>query len=265
MGLVDSHCHLDYPDFDADREAVIARAHASGISTLLTIATRKEGWDGIRSLTETHRNVWGSVGIHPTDVTEDVLPHLAQELMERSAHPKIIGFGETGIDLYHAQDTLDIQEASFQAHVDASRMTGLPLIIHTRDSEAETETFLVRTQKDNPIPAVMHCFTGSLPFAKRLLDLGFYISLSGIVTFKNAHTVHDLAREIPLDRLLVETDAPFLAPNPHRGKRNEPSFVAHTAQAIADLRGIPLADLIQATSRNFFSLFQKATPCASAS
>jgi len=253
--LVDSHCHLDFPDFAAERAAVIARAGAAGVATMLTIATRLDEFPGVQTIAEAHDEVWCSVGAHPHEARD----HAAlrpEELIALASHPKVVGIGETGLDFHYDLSPRDIQEEVFRVHIAASCATGLPLIIHAREADGEVARIL---EEERPPPGVMHCFSSGRGLAEAALALGFYISISGIVTFRNAEELRAIVRDVPLDRLLVETDAPYLAPVPHRGKRNEPAFVAATAAAVAALKGLPLQDLAEVTSANFFRLFAKAS------
>ncbi len=254
--LVDSHCHLDFPDFAAEREAVIDRARAAGVGTMLTIATRLDQFAGVRAIAEAQDGIWCSVGAHPHEAADhaDLLP---AELAALAAHPKVIGIGETGLDFHYDLSPRDVQERVFRAHIAASRATGLPLIIHAREADDEIARILA---EERPPPGVLHCFSSGRALAEAALALGFYVSISGIVTFKNAEELRAIVRDLPLDRLLVETDAPYLAPVPHRGRRNEPAFVAATAAAVAALKGIAPEALAAATSGNFFRLFAKAAP-----
>ena len=254
--LVDSHCHLDYPDFAPEREAVIARAFAAGIGTILTICTRLDQFDGVRSIAEAEPRIWCSVGAHPHEAADHAYL-VADRLTALAAHPRVVGIGETGLDFHYDLSPRDVQERVFRAHIAASQATGLPLIIHAREADAETAAILAA---ERPPPGVLHCFTGGRALAEVALDLGFYISISGIVTFRNAEDLREIVRDLPLDRLLVETDAPYLAPIPHRGKRNEPAFVAATAAFVAALKGIEEDAFIAATTANFFRLFAKALP-----
>ena len=254
--LVDSHCHLDFPDFAPEREAVIARAFAAGIGTMLTICTRLDQFDGVREIAEADRRIWCSVGAHPHEAA-DHADIVADRLVALAAHPRVVGIGETGLDFHYDLSPRDIQERVFRAHIAASRDSGLPLIVHAREADAEIAAI---QQAAPPPPGVLDCFTGSRALAEAALDLGFYISISGIVTFRNAEDLRAIVCDIPLDRLLVETDAPYLAPVPYRGKRNEPAFVAATAAAVAALKGIETKALAAATTANFFRLFAKATP-----
>jgi TatD DNase family protein len=254
--LVDSHCHLDFPDFAAEREAVIARAFAAGIGTMLTICTRLDQFDGVRAIAEAEPRIWCSVGAHPHEAA-DHADLVADRLTALAAHPRVVGIGETGLDFHYDLSPRDVQERVFRAHIAASQATGLPLIIHAREADAEMAAILAA---ERPPPGVLHCFTGGRALAEAALDLGFYISISGIVTFRNAEDLREIVRDLPLDRLLVETDAPYLAPIPHRGKRNEPAFVAATAAFVAALKGIEEGAFIAATTANFFRLFAKAQP-----
>jgi TatD DNase family protein len=256
--LVDSHCHLDFPEFAAEREAIIARARSVGVETMLTICTRLDEFDGVRAIAEAHDEIWCSVGVHPHEA-KDHATLAAQDLIALAEHPKVVGIGETGLDFHYDLSPRDIQERVFHAHIAASRETGLPLIIHAREADDEVAQIL---GEEKPPPGVMHCFSSGRALAEAALALGFYISLSGIVTFRNAEELRAIVRDLPLNRLLVETDAPYLAPVPYRGKRNEPAFVAATAAAVAALKGLEPRDLAEITSANFFRLFGKAYPSA---
>lgn len=254
--LVDSHCHLDFPDFAAEREAVVARARAAGVGAMLTIGTRLDQFDGVRAIAEVDAAIWCSVGAHPHEAA-DHAALLPAELTALAAHPKVVGIGETGLDFHYDLSPRDIQERVFRAHIAASHATGLPLIIHAREADCEIAKIL---EEQHPPPGVMHCFSSGRELAEAALALGFYISVSGIVTFKNAEDLRAIVRDLPLERLLVETDCPYLAPVPYRGKRNEPAFVAATAAAVAALKGVALERLAEATTANFFRLFAKAVP-----
>jgi TatD DNase family protein len=254
--LVDSHCHLDFPDLAAEREAIIARARSAGVETMLTIGTRLDEFPGVRAIAEAHDEVWCSVGAHPHEAKDHAALGPA-ELIALAAHPKVIGIGESGLDFHYDLSPHDIQERVFRAHIEASRKTGLPLIVHAREADREVARIL---EEERPPPGVMHCFSSSRGLAEAALALGFYISISGIVTFRNAEELRAIVRDVPLDRLLVETDAPYLAPVPYRGKRNEPAFVAATAAAVAALKGVEPQHLAEVTSVNFFRLFGKACP-----
>jgi len=257
--LVDSHCHLDFPDFAPERDAVIGRAFAAGISTMLTICTRLDQFDGVRAIAESDPRIWCSVGAHPHEAT-DHATLIADRVVALAAHPRVVGIGETGLDFHYDLSPRDVQERVFRAHIAASQATGLPLIIHAREADSEIAAILAA---EKPPPGVLHCFTGSRALAEAALDLGFYISISGIVTFRNAEDLRAIVRNVPLDRLLVETDAPYLAPVPYRGKRNEPAFVTATAAAVAALKGIEAEKFAAVTTTNFFQLFAKASAPAS--
>ena len=253
--LVDSHCHLDFSEFREEREAIIARARSAGVETMLTISTRLDEFQGVRAVAEAHDGIWCSVGAHPHEAKDhaDLAP---QELVALAAHSKVIGIGETGLDFHYGLSPRDVQERVFRAHIAAARETGLPLIVHAREADREVAHIL---DEERPPPGVMHCFSSGRALAEAALALGFYISISGIVTFRNAADLRAIVRDLPLDRLLVETDAPYLAPVPYRGKRNEPAFIAATAAAVAELKGLELQHLAEMTSANFFRLFDKAS------
>lgn len=255
--FVDSHCHLNYKGLVEDQAAVLERARAAGVDTMLNISTREREWDEIVATAEREPDVWASIGIHPHEA--DAHPDVdTAKLIERAAHPRVIAIGETGLDYYYDHSDRDRQQLSFRSHIAASRQTGLPLIVHTRDAEADTAEILTDEMGKGAFGGVIHCFTASASFGQIALDLGFYISISGIVTFKNAKYLQDVALTIPEDRLLIETDAPFLAPVPHRGKTGEPAFVADTARFLSALRGVSVEALGTATATNFHRLFTKA-------
>ncbi|MBD3730560.1 MAG: TatD family hydrolase [Sphingomonadales bacterium] len=257
--LIDSHCHLEYPGLVENRADVLARARAAGIDGFLNISTRKSEWAQVVGTAEREPDVWASVGIHPHEA--DAHAELdAAALLEATQHPRVIGIGETGLDYYYDKSDRAVQRALFRTHIGVARETGLPLIIHTRDAEDDTLEILRDEAGKGAFPALIHCFTASAAFGKAVLELGLSISISGIVTFKNAKELQEIAQEIPADRLLVETDSPFLAPVPHRGKTCEPAFTVNTAQFLADLRGESIEALAANTSRNFFALFSKAAP-----
>lgn len=255
--LTDSHCHLNYKGLVEDQAGVIARARAAGVGTMLNISTREREWDAIVTTAESDPDVWASIGIHPHEADAHLDIDTAK-LVERARHPKVIAIGETGLDYYYDHSDRDRQRASFRAHIAAARETGLPLIVHTRDAEEDTADILAQEMVNGPYSGVIHCFTASGAFADKALDIGFFISISGIVTFKNARDLQETAKRIPEDRLLIETDAPFLAPVPHRGKPCEPAYVADTARFLAELRGTSVESLGEATTRNFLTLFSKA-------
>ena len=255
--LIDSHCHLEYEGLAEDQPGVLERARAAGIGGFLNISTRQSEWGRVVGTAEREPDVWASIGIHPHEADQHAdLGEAA--LLEAAAHPRVIGIGETGLDYYYDKSDRQVQQALFRTHVGVSRQTGLPLIIHTRDAEDDTVAMLEDELGKGAFPALIHCFTASSAFGRKVLDLGLTISLSGIVTFKNARDLQEFAPEIPADRLLVETDSPFLAPVPHRGRPCEPAYVADTARFVADLRGESLDDLAENTTRNFRGLFSKA-------
>ncbi len=257
MRLIDSHCHLNYEGLAERQGEVLANARARGVSGFLNISTRQREWDEVVAVAERNDDVWATIGVHPHEA--DAHPDLgAAALIEAAGHPRVIAIGECGLDYYYDKSDRGAQRERFQAHIEAARATGLPLVVHTRDAESDTAEILAREVGKGGVKGVLHCFTGSAELAQKALELGFYISISGIVTFKNAADLQATARTIPLDRLLVETDSPFLAPVPNRGKTCEPAFVADTAAFVAELRGEPLEELGEATSGNFFSLFSKA-------
>jgi TatD DNase family protein len=254
--LVDSHCHLDFKDFGEEREAVIERARAAGVGAMLTISTRLDEFPQVKRLAEAHDGIWCSVGAHPHEAAghAGLTPGTLAEL---AAAPKVVAIGETGLDFHYDLSPRAVQERVFRTHIAASRQTGLPLVIHSREADRETAQILAEA---GPPPGVLHSFTGGRELAESALSLGFYISISGIVTFKNAEDLREVVRDLPLERLLVETDSPYLAPVPYRGKRNEPAFVAATAAFVAALKGLDTQDFAAATTANFFRLFQKARP-----
>ncbi|RHW16525.1 TatD family deoxyribonuclease [Sphingomonas gilva] len=257
MTFVDSHCHLNYKGLIEDQASVLERARARGVGTMLNISTREREWDDVIATAEREADVFATVGIHPHEA--DAHPNIdTAKLVAKAAHPRVIGIGESGLDYYYDHSDRERQQASFRAHIRASRETGLPIVVHTRDAEADTARILREEMEQGAYPGVIHCFTASGEFADIALDLGLYISISGIVTFKNAKDLQATAARLPLDRLLIETDSPFLAPVPHRGKTGEPAFVADTAAFLSGLRGESIEELAEATTRNFFELFAKA-------
>jgi TatD DNase family protein len=255
--FVDSHCHLNYKGLVEDQDAVLARAAEAGVSAMLNISTRKREWADIIATAEKAPNIWASVGIHPHEADSHADIDTAQ-LIAASNHPKVIAIGETGLDYFYDHSDREQQQTSFRAHLVASRETGLPVIVHTRDAEEDTARILREEMGKGPFPGVIHCFTASGEFADIALELGLFISISGIVTFKNAQDLRETAARIPEERLLIETDSPFLAPVPHRGKSCEPAFVADTGRFLADLRGVSVEQLAQTTGDNFYTLFSKA-------
>ncbi|MFW2829977.1 TatD family hydrolase [Sphingomonas sp. ID0503] len=256
--LVDSHCHLIYPGLIEDQAGALARARAAGVGRMLNISTRESEWDAVVAVAEREADVWASIGIHPHEADQHPDVDL-DKLLARATHSRVVGIGETGLDFYYDKSDRDRQRQSFRTHIAAARETGLPLIVHTRDAEEDTAEILRDEMGKGAFPGVIHCFTASREFADIALDLGFYISLSGIVTFKNAKDLQETAKEIPADRLLVETDSPFLAPVPHRGRACEPAFVADTARFLAALRGVDPSELAETTTANFLRLFDKVT------
>lgn len=255
--LVDSHCHLNYKGLVEQQSDVLARARQSGVSAMLNISTRESEWDEVIGLAEQESDVWASVGIHPHEADGHTGVD-AGKLIQRATNPRVIGIGETGLDYYYDKSDRAQQRSSFREHIIAARETGLPIIVHTRDAEDDTAQILSEEMALGTYTGVIHCFTASADFAQIALGLGLYISLSGIVTFKNAADLQDVAKWLPANRILVETDAPFLAPVPHRGKTGEPGFVVDTARFIANLRGEGEAALAAQTSANFYRLFSKA-------
>ena len=257
MTLIDSHCHLNYEGLAERQGEVLAAARARGVGGFLNISTRQKEWGEVVAAAERHSDVWASIGVHPHEA--DAHPDLgAAALVEAAAHPRVIAIGECGLDYYYDKSDRTAQRERFQAHIEGARQTGLPLVVHTREAEDDTAEILIREVGKGGVAGVLHCFTGSAGLARTALDLGFYISVSGIVTFKNAKELQEVAKTIPKDRLLVETDSPFLAPVPHRGQTCEPAFVADTAAFLSDLRDEPLDELAAATTANFFRLFGKA-------
>lgn len=255
--LIDSHCHLEYKGLVEDQAGVLDRARAAGIGGFLSISTRQREWDQVIATAERESDVWASVGIHPHEA--DAHADLGEAvLLAATEHPRVIAIGETGLDYYYDHSDRATQQALFRTHIAVARQTGLPLIVHTRDAEDDTFAILADEKEKGAFPALIHCFTASADFGRKVLDLGLTISLSGIVTFKNAKDLQAISAELPEDRILVETDAPFLAPVPHRGQVCEPAFTADTARFVAGLRGVSPEQLAEATTRNFFNLFGKA-------
>ncbi|MFG1300392.1 TatD family hydrolase [Xanthobacter sp. V3C-3] len=255
--LVDSHCHLDFPDFAAELPDVVARAQAAGVSHMVTISTRVRRFAEIRAIAERFDPVLCSVGTHPHQAAEEPDVTTA-ELVALSAHPKVVAIGEAGLDYHYDTSPRAAQEHGFRTHIAAARETGLPLVIHAREADEDVARILEEETARGAFPFLLHCFTAGPDLARRALALGGYISFSGVITFKKSEELRAIAAEVPEDRILVETDSPFLAPIPNRGKRNEPSFVRETAKVLAQARGIPFEDLAGATTRNFFTLFSKA-------
>jgi TatD DNase family protein len=255
--LIDSHCHLEYKGVVEDQAGVLSRARAAGVGGFLSISTRQSEWVQVIATATRETDVWASVGIHPHEA--DGHADLGEAaLLAATEHPKVIAIGETGLDYYYDHSDRQTQQALLRRHISVARQTGLPLIVHTRDAEADTAAILSEEMARGAYPALIHCFTASAEFARQMLELGLTISLSGIVTFKNAKDLQAIAADLPDDRILVETDSPFLAPVPHRGRPCEPAFVADTARFVAELRGVSSEHLAEATTRNFTRLFGKA-------
>ncbi|WP_279478724.1 TatD family hydrolase [Aureimonas sp. SK2] len=254
--LVDSHCHLDFPDFDADRDALIERAHAAGVGLMVSICTQVVNRDRVLAIAERYPSVYASIGTHPLNAAEeDEVP--AAELVRLSQHPRVVAIGEAGLDYHYDRAPHDRQERVFRQHIAAARETGLPLVIHARDADADVERILRDETGKGAFPFVLHCFTAGPELAAAGIELGGMVSFSGIVAFKNSAELRAIAASVPLDRILVETDAPYLAPPPYRGKRNEPAFVRNTAEALADALGIEFERFARQTTDNFFRLFSK--------
>lgn len=257
--LVDSHCHLEFPDFAAEQDAVINRARAAGVGHFLTISTRVHRFDEIALIAETHADISCSLGTHPHSAEEESDITTAR-LVELGKHPKVVAIGETGLDYYYDNSPRDLQQEAFRRHIRAALELDMPVIVHTRDAEDDTIRILREEGQGTGLTGVLHCFSSSLQLAEDAIEFGFHISFSGIVTFKKSGELRETARKVPLDLMLVETDAPFLAPIPKRGQRNEPAFVVHTAQVLAGLHGLEPQALAERTTKNFFELFRRAVP-----
>jgi TatD DNase family protein len=255
--LVDHHCHLDFPDFASELDQVIARARDAGVGTMVTISTRIREFDKVLAVAERFENVYCSVGTHPHNAHEELDIPL-ERIVELTRHPKVVAVGEAGLDYHYKHSTPEAQAEGFRRHIAAARETGLPLEIHTREADDDTIAILEDEHATGAFPAILHCFTGGRKLAMRALELGLYVSFSGVITFNKSDALRDIARDVPLDRLLVETDAPFLAPTPFRGKRNEPSYVVRTAAALATVKGVAADEIARATTDNFFRLYGKA-------
>lgn len=254
--LIDHHCHIDRHEFAKDLDGFVARAHAGGVGIMVNISTRIRKFDEVKGVVERYEHVYGSVGTHPHNAHEELDISVA-EIVQLSKHPKIVSIGEAGLDYFYKHSTPQAQAEGFRNHIAAARETGLPLEIHTREADADTLTILKEEYAKGAFPAILHCFTGGRDLALGAVDLGLYVSFSGVVTFKKSQALRDIAREVPLDRILIETDAPFLAPEPYRGKLNEPAYIGHTAKTLADVKGISLDAFTHATADNFFRLFTK--------
>ena len=255
--LVDSHCHLDFPDFADDMDGVMERAEQAGVTHMLTICTHVSKFDPVLALARGDGRITCTVGIHPHNAASEPMV-TAEHLIRMAADDKVVGFGETGLDYYYDKSPRDLQKRQFLAHIEAARQARLPLVIHTRDADGDMAEILRRESGKGAFSGLLHCFSSSRVLAETALELGLYLSISGIVTFNKADELRDIVRDVPLDRLLVETDAPYLAPVPRRGKRNEPSFTRHTAEKIAEIKGLTLDQVAETTTANFFRLFPKA-------
>ena len=255
--IVDSHCHLDFKDFADELPDVVNRAVAAGVARMVTICTKLPNEPAVRAIAEAYDPVFYAAGVHPMSAAEHA-PFTLDEILEIARHPKMVGIGETGLDYHYTIESKDAQQAALRVHIEASRRTGLPLIIHSRDADDDMARILAEEHANGAYTCVMHCFSSGAALAQTVLDLGFYLSMSGVATFKNAVSVREVFANAPLDRILVETDAPYLAPPPHRGKRNEPAYTALTAQVGADVKGVSIEDFAIATTANFDHLFSKA-------
>jgi TatD DNase family protein len=254
--LIDSHCHLDFPELRAELDAVLTRAREAGVGLMVTISTRVEHFKDLKDIVEAHDNVYCSIGTHPHNAASE--PDITvEELVDISRHPKVVAIGEAGLDYHYDHSPRDVQKKSFRTHIAAARKTGLPLVIHAREADADVARMLEEETAKGGFPFVLHCFTSGPDLAHRGLALGGYISFSGVLTFKNSDALRDIAMAVPYDRILVETDAPYLAPEPFRGKTNEPAFVVKTAARLAALRGVSEAEMARTTTDNFFNLFKK--------
>ena len=255
--IVDSHCHLDFPDFDAERSDVIDRAVAAGVTRMVTICTRLRLEPQVRAIAETHAPVFYAAGTHPMSAADEPMATV-EELIALSKHPKFVGIGESGLDYHYTADTAEVQKQSLRIHIEAAQETGLPLIIHNRASDADMIDILSTAHAQKPFSCVMHCFSSSAELARTAIDLGFYLSMSGIAAFPKSQELRDIFATAPVDRILVETDSPYLAPPPHRGKRNEPAYTAHTAKVGAEVFGLAFEHFAAQTTANFDRLFAKA-------
>ena len=257
--LVDSHCHLDFPDFEDDMDDIVARAGEAGVSHMLSICTHVTKFDPVLAVAEQYDNIFCTVGIHPHNAAKE--PEVtAEHLIRMARNDKVIGFGETGLDFFYDKSPRDLQKSQFKVHIEAAREAGLPLVVHTRDADEDMAEILKEETGKGAFSGLLHCFSSSRDLAETALDLGLYLSISGIVTFNKADELRKIVKEAPLDRLLVETDAPYLAPVPKRGKRNEPAFTRHIAEKIAEIKEISFEEVATATTDNFFNLFSKAKP-----
>jgi len=254
--LIDSHCHLDFPELETELDAVLDRARRAGVGAMVTISTRVCRFEALKAIVEAHPNIFCSIGTHPHNAAEEPDVTVA-ELVKVARHPKVVAIGEAGLDYHYDHSPRDVQKQSFRTHIEAARETGLPLVIHAREADADIASILEEESRKGAFPFVLHCFTSGPDLAQRGLALGGYVSLSGVITFKNAGALRDIALAVPADRLLIETDAPYLAPEPMRGKTNEPAYVAHVAARLASLRGVSESEIARLTTENFFRLFSK--------
>ena len=261
--LVDSHCHLDFPDFADDLAGIVARAEASGVGRMVTISTRVKKLPDLVAIAERFPNVYCSVGTHPHHADEED-GITTDELVKLAQHPKVVAFGEAGLDYFYEMGSRPAQDRGFRAHIAAARETGLPLVIHTREADEDCGKILEDEMGKGAFRAVLHCYTGGRDLAMKAIDLGLMISFTGILTFKKSQTLRDLAAELPADRIMVETDSPYLAPGKYRGKRNEPSYMVETAKVLAEVRGVSLDEIARQTTENFFRLFGKVPAPAAA-
>lgn len=254
--FVDSHCHLDFPDFDEDRDALVERALGAGVEAMVTISTRVAKYPLLRAITDRYPDVFCSIGTHPHNAADE--PDVTvDDLLAIAADPKVVAIGEAGLDYHYDNAPRDMQRASFLRHIEAARIAQLPLVIHARDADADMAEILGNEMEKGAFPAILHCFSSGRALALRGVELGLHVSFSGILTFKRSDELRQIAADIPLDRLLVETDAPYLAPVPHRGQRNEPSYVVETAKILADTQGLSVEQIAQTTTNNFYRLFNK--------
>ena len=261
--LVDSHCHLDFPDLAGETEPILARARAAGVNRVVTICTRLKNEPMVRAIAEAHAGVFYAAGTHPMSAHEEPLATV-EELVALARHPKFVGIGETGLDYHYTADSKALQQTSLRLHIEAAQETGLPLIIHARDADEDMETILAEGMARKPYACVMHCFSSGPRLAEAALEMGFTLSISGIAAFPKSGALREIFARAPLDRLILETDSPYLAPPPHRGKRNEPAYVAHTARAMAPLFGLGLQEFAALTTANFDRLFPRAARAARA-
>ncbi|PTW60237.1 TatD DNase family protein [Breoghania corrubedonensis] len=255
--LVDSHCHLDFPDFEEERDAIVARANDAGVETMVTISTRVNQFGKIRSIAESYDCVWCSIGTHPHNADEELAISADQLVEMAESHPKVVAIGEAGLDYFYDKAPREAQAESFRRHIDAARRTALPLVIHSRDADDDMIAILTEEMGKGAFPAILHCFSSGRELALAGIKLGLHVSFSGILTFKKSEEIREIAREIPAERLLVETDSPYLAPVPKRGKRNEPSYVVNTAKVLAETRGVSFEEIAATTTENFYRLFSK--------